>query len=52
MVDLFQGFPAQLGVFIQGRGWMLFRPDQARAATGFFPLEQRVLVLALAGADS
>jgi hypothetical protein len=52
MVDLFQGFPAQLGVFIQGRGWMLFRPDQARVATGFFPLEQRVLVLALAGADS
>jgi hypothetical protein len=36
MVDLFQGFPAQLGVFIQGRGWMLFRPDQARAATGSF----------------
>ena len=52
MVDLFQGFPAQLGVFIQGRVWMLFRPDQARAATGFFPLEHRVLVLALAGADS
>ena len=47
MVDLFQGFPARLGALTQGRKWLF-----PQVATDFFPLEQHVLVLALAGADS
>jgi hypothetical protein len=43
--------PTRLGAFTQGRK-CFFSPDQARVATGFFPLEQRVLVLALTDADS
>jgi hypothetical protein len=52
MVDLFQGFFRSHQRLQHGRKWLFFYPDQARVATCFFPLEQRVLVLALTGADS
>ena len=52
MVDLFQGVFRSPQCLQPWPQVAVFYPDQARVATCFFPLEQRVLVLALTGADS
>jgi hypothetical protein len=52
MVYLFQGFFRSHRRLQPWAQVAVFYPDQARVATSFFPLEQRVLVLALTGADS